>query len=376
MGKTKATTRKGSVILAVSDLHFGIRGTPALYGELRECLLPLLSDPKEEVRYLFFCGDVCDRKLSLNEEASKFLIKFMDEVATVCQGAGIVVRVIQGTVSHDLSQMDNFRMYEGRPGLDFRVLNTVTVETLPFGEVLYVPEEYMEDPNAYYSEFIEGRHYSMIFGHGTFSHVAHASQLQESERQIRTAPVFDVKEWSKLADLLVFGHVHSHSIHKNVVIPGSFTRWCFGEEKPKGFVKVVYGGPKDIKVSFVENAKAPKYSTLTLSDIGVGPKDSPEAVARAISAASKGAERTRVKLDDLEPATAEIVRGLFAKDQSVSVDVSARLRKEIEEEEKEEDEKYSFVTEGRLRPVEVVQKYIEETVGKKISVEEIEEILS
>jgi len=78
----------------------------------------------------------------------------------------------------------------------------------------------------------------------------------------------------------------------------------------------------------------------------------------------------------LEPATAEIVRGLFAKDQSVSVDVSARLRKEIEEEEKEEDEKYSFVTEGRLRPVEVVQKYIEETVGKKISVEEIEEILS
>ena len=167
--------------VAISDIHFG--GLPAkqLYNELRkEFLIPIHKMDKLDL--VVINGDLTDKKISLNDEHGRYLIKFMDDLVKICMGKGAKLRIVKGTRNHDLNQLNNFSYLETKKKLDFRIINSISEEELyPDFKVLFIPEEYMDDQKSFYAPYLKNN-YAMCFGHGTMEFQAFENQIIESEK--------------------------------------------------------------------------------------------------------------------------------------------------------------------------------------------------
>ena len=265
--------------LAIGDVHFGHPKTKHMFeNELPEVLTYIEEESKiltqDRISYIVLTGDFYDRKISLNEEASKMSKEFLDALVELCKTYDIKLRWLRGTKTHDFNQLDNFKHYQLYDDLDFRIITVVEEEELfPDVSVLWIPEEYMNDQDEYYKEFLdacdEDSKYDMIFGHGTWEHEAFTCQIQESERTIKGSPVFRIQDWvDKVYGPILFGHIHTHNIYRDkIYYSGSFSRWCYGEEKPKGFLDIRYDVQEcEHEITFIENENALQYTTVKLSD--------------------------------------------------------------------------------------------------------------
>ena len=100
--------------------------------------------------------------------------------------------MIQGTKSHDLNQLQIFKHYEDDEDLDFRIIETVQDEEILGLKVLYVPEEYPENSDEYYSAYKQNK-YNIMFAHTTFDFVAQPGQIEISKKDTHTAPGYDME---------------------------------------------------------------------------------------------------------------------------------------------------------------------------------------
>lgn len=218
----------------ISDVHFGCMPTDRLIKELRsEFLYKLKMLPRVDI--LFIQGDVYNHELSLNSKDAKASLEFLDEVTDICK----CVRAIKGTRNHDHEQLRNLKFLDKK--VDFRIIETVQIEYIKGCKILYLPEEYMEDPDEYYEDYfnVEDDTYDYIIGHGMIDKMAFNNY--NSEKHIKTAPVYSSKQLSRIcAGPVSLGHVHSAYHWRNIFYTGSFTRWCQGEELPKGFAITIY----------------------------------------------------------------------------------------------------------------------------------------
>ena len=60
--------------------------------------------------------------------------------------------MVYGTESHESDQYGILDIYKMAKDLDFDVIYKVTEETIGDMNILYLPEEYMEDKSKYYEE--------------------------------------------------------------------------------------------------------------------------------------------------------------------------------------------------------------------------------
>jgi hypothetical protein len=185
--------------IVLADIHWGASDPDLLNHELNEVFFPYLEENANETDLVVLDGDLLHRKLSFNEKAAILCTKFMVKLVRTCHENNIKVRIIRGTRTHDFNQLENFKQLE--LDYDFRIYNTVDFEEIfPNVTALFLPEEYMENPNEYYKEFTENldaeTKYDLIFGHGTWDFASFEDQQQESERNIKGAPVFQYKEWA------------------------------------------------------------------------------------------------------------------------------------------------------------------------------------
>jgi hypothetical protein len=196
----------------------------------------------------------------------------MYELISCCEEIGTKLRVLKGTITHDHNQLDNFKHLEA-DATNFRIINNAEYEELMDDlHVLYIPEEYPEDQKEYYSQFfdtLEGGKYDFIFGHGTYEFEAFKCQVFESERPIKSAPVFSEKEFINYCNYSFFNHIHRRSSYKErIFYNGSFSRTAFGEEDPKGFHYIEYDPDKcKAVIKFIVNTDAPTYTTVHIDDI-------------------------------------------------------------------------------------------------------------
>ena len=107
----------------------------------------------------------------------------------------------------------------------------------------------------------------MIFGHGMVNEVAFVAKMQQSELTMQKAPIFKTDTLLDICEgPIFFGHIHkSQCIQDRFYYVGSFSRWVFGEEEPKGFFTVAYT-PRTHKydVEFVNNKLAKTYDTMVI----------------------------------------------------------------------------------------------------------------
>ena len=256
---------------SISDIHFGAKDPVKLYNELKNSFLNYIKD-LPVLDFVMITGDYYDKRISMDSEAARYSILFLSNLLQLSKEKGFVVRMIQGTKSHDNDQLRILEMLMAKNGhYDFKVIYTLSEETL-FDNLrfLYIPEEYMTDAEEYYKDkFHKDQRYDMIFMHGLVTDAAFVSEHQESEITSNKAPIF---ETSKLVSMslgaVISGHIHTPMVIKNkFYYTGSFSRWSHGEEADKGFNIISYSPVRgQCNVEFIKNIYAPEYTTLKIAD--------------------------------------------------------------------------------------------------------------
>lgn len=256
--------------IVIADIHFGAFNAHTLKSELDNVFLSHLKTLKK-INFIVIAGDYFDHKIYLNDRVSDYALSFMDSLINISKEYNCPIRIVYGTESHEVNQYNIFSMYENDPSLNFKIINTVTEEELLQDlHVLYIPEEYMSDKKEYYKEYFDNKEkYDYIFGHGVIQEVmTYTTKETETKKESsrKKVPRFTTAELLNMCKGQVyFGHYHiSTNIADKVFYVGSFSRWIFGEDEPKGFYELTCDISKGkYTQKFIENTFAQKYTTYT-----------------------------------------------------------------------------------------------------------------
>jgi len=364
--------------LVVGDLHFGIKDSKRLYDELS-----IVKDyiANNDLDLLLLNGDYFDCKLSLTESAAFYAVSFFHELIKLVKEKNLIFRMIQGTRSHDLNQLNMFKSYENDLNLDFKIIETVTEEDIKGLHVLYLPEEYPENSSEYYAPYRE-KVYNIIFGHGTWDFVAQPGQIEQSLKDTHSAPVFIWKEWKETIPngFITFGHIHGRNTYGNKIFyPGSFTRWNFGERSEKGFLVFDYDlDNKTYKAEYVNNTIAPKYDVFAVKDLGLD-LDTVDAgtVKDAITSYITESDNYRIDLSGLSTDKINILKKYFMDKPNIKIEVREDKTPFLRESEQLKTfEKYHYITKKELPINETIKRYCEEDLGVNLDIKVINEIIA
>ena len=369
----------------IADIHFGALPVERLYNEL-ELFLDFIE--KKSLDFIVILGDWFDKKINLNSKDAKYSTVFFERICQICIDNDIKLRIIQGTESHDNSQLEVLEILAKNKPVDFKVFYEVTEEELfPDFNVLYVPEEYINSIDEKYGKYMNKK-YDMIFGHGMIQEVKFAALIQSSETTMKKAPIFKSK---MLCDMcygpIFFGHIHTKDIFNDrLYYVGSYSRWKFGEEEDKGFYYVKYeNDTKEFEAKFIVNDKAMKYDTIEIYEKESGfYKLNTENQIKYIQNLIQSFEYDFLRLQFYIPQGYEnenllinMVNESFGKYKNLKLDfkVNSKIKSKREVEEKINLllDKYGFIFDNKLDTYTKINKFILEKYNKDISVEKIKE---
>lgn len=248
--------------VTIADIHFGAIPANKLYDELKSTFIKYIKN--HHVDMVVIAGDFYNSLMSLNSPSALSATQIISDIIESAKENNIrYIRIIEGTLSHDNFQIKQFSIFEKIDGIDFKIITEITTEVIEGMKFLFIPEEYGKSMNEYkYFLDVPKKYYDMIFGHGMFKETSFES---DDENRISTSVIWDSKLLASICKgPVIFGHIHtSQIIRKNIYYCGSFSRWSYGQEEPKGFYIFIYE-PKSHKYlyDFIENKKADKYDTI------------------------------------------------------------------------------------------------------------------
>ncbi|MMZ42087.1 hypothetical protein D1872_36040 [compost metagenome] len=338
--------------------------------------------------YIVIAGDYFDSKLSMNSKAAKYGLKFFTMILELCEEKGAKLRVIKGTESHDNKQLDILRVMGTASKCDVRIIESVETEQLfPDFNVLYIPEEYMEDKDAYYAPYFEQR-YQLIVGHGLVNEALPFAVTQESESTMSKAPILDLDTMLSICDgYIYFGHIHkSITIKERFRYINSFSRWAFGEEEDKGFC-IYYYEPesKTARNEYIVNKYARRYDTIEVicnPESESSEKEQIEYLLRLANSMVKDYLRMEVTIPEEHPNPALItnmINETFQRHRNIKIKLinNGKLRKEKEVHEKIKKllDTYDFVFDKKALPEEKLSKFIKIRYNKEINIDKMKRYL-
>ena len=369
----------------IADIHFGALPVERLYNEL-EIFLDFIE--KKSLDFIVILGDWFDKKINLNSKDAKYSTVFFERICQICIDNDIKLRIIQGTESHDNSQLEVLEILAKNKPVDFKVFYEVEEEELfPDFNVLYVPEEYINSIDEKYGKYMNKK-YDMIFGHGMIQEVKFAALIQSSETTMKKAPIFKSK---MLCDMcygpIFFGHIHTKDIFNDrLYYVGSYSRWKFGEEEDKGFYYVKYeNDTKEFEAKFIVNDKAMKYDTIEIYEKESGfYKLNTENQIKYIQNLIQSFEYDFLRLQfyisqgyENENLLINMINESFGKYKNLKLDfkVNSKIKSKREVEEKINLllDKYGFIFDNKIDTYKKINKFILEKYNKDISVEKIKE---
>jgi UDP-2,3-diacylglucosamine pyrophosphatase LpxH len=256
-------------ILQISDLHLGHRHTPTQH--IIDNLNEAIPNHAEfgQIDLLLITGDVFDDLLSL-PDTNVFIIRlWITRVLRLCKKYDVVLRVLEGTPSHDWKQSKLFTHLNELIGIgaDVHYADTLSIEYIERFDltVLYCPDEWKPTCDEIWADvraLLNAHHCEQVdiaLVHGAFEHQLPPQARLNTHR---------IERYCSITRYLVFiGHIHFHSVNERVVCPGSFDRLAHGEEKAKGYIKATLYPSGTYEVMFIENKNAYCYRTINGCDL-------------------------------------------------------------------------------------------------------------
>ena len=362
-------------IAEIADIHFGVSTslTNKLYTNLENNFINKLKELNPNI--IAICGDLFDSKLSLNSAESTCASLFIHRLKREFKDTLIIL--IKGTTSHDLNQLDSFK---GLVDDNFRIYDTVSEDYYNDSfRMLIIPEEYYPDKSVYEKYFKTSEKYDWCLFHGLFNFAgSYALQSGNKFNKISFSPD-DFKDC--VFGKIVGGHIHDPLEKENVQYCGSFERWKHGEEKIKGLRFHVFDtdSKKVLEYIFIENKDAQTFVTIPFSEV-----DATDLVklTKFLKEKSEGLTSLRIKIcktDDIsEEETKNLVSACLKFDNVVlTKDSKITPRKNDEDNLKKSEERKKRIKEyDGLTFNQITIKYAEKMLCKKISEENIYEVLS
>ncbi len=261
-------------VASFSDLHLGHRrnDTHVMIEALDESILK--SGLLKRIKLLFLAGDVFDRLLELNHPAIHEVDRWIWRLFKACERAGVILRVLEGTPSHDRHQSQRFVTVHEVSGsqCDFRYVDQIEIEFIEkLGvSVLYIPDEISPAgthvTKAVVESLLESRGIEQVdlaCMHGFFKY--------QLPYDVKETAYHDEDFYQTIVKYWIFiGHVHNHTRRGKIVAQGSHDRLTHGEEEPKGFVEASVGNPQGDQCFFIENKMAHTYMTIQCYEMDVG----------------------------------------------------------------------------------------------------------
>ena len=256
-------------IASISDIHVGHPRTPTAHilDNLYKAFPNNESTAKLDV--IFIAGDFFDRLLKFPDPDIPEIELWILYMLRMAAQHDIVIRVLEGTPSHDWKQSSVFERINTNAniGCNLKYVSDLRIETIPEldSTILYIPDEWGDSTESSLSQVQElmtakGLNrvdYAIMHGH--FPH-----QLPEVAR---TKKVHNTEAYLRLVDKLIFiGHDHHFSVHERIISHGSFDRLGHGEEAPKGHIRAVVKSRDNYRITFVENKGAKIYKTIDVKD--------------------------------------------------------------------------------------------------------------
>lgn len=371
-------------LLVIGDIHFGYYPAELLYKEFEL----VINNITKDIDVVFIAGDYFDTKLSLSSKHSIYAIKTFCDILDKCEQTNTKLRMIRGTASHDPeNQLVNLSSIAKSSKVDFKLYLTVGEEELfPDFNVLYVPEEYMENKDEYYKEFFNKK-YQCIIGHGMFEET---NYVTNKTLNMKKYPVFNSAFIEKICDgPIIFGHIHkSQKIRNRIMYTGSFTRSRYGEEEDKGFIISTYeteNNSTDFK--FIVNDKATKFDTVSILDtseiFSLLLNEQIQFIKEMISTYKKDKLRIKINIPknyDNTKVFIDSVTTVFGNMENVDIVILDNTKEETKQKTKEIVDKlmlkYNFIFDKSISYEEKIQQFIYNKKGEKIDLENIRKIIN
>lgn len=244
----------------IGDLHLGHNRTPTEHtiASLKMWLGGVLN----RIKVLFFTGDVFDKLISYPSHDAVIITLFIKWVLNECSMRNIVVRVLEGTRSHDWEQSHMFVTMNS--SVNVKWIREVSIEYIPVLDmhVLYVPDE----ANRWCKDTLEQVHKLLIkhklsecdiaMMHGVFKY--QLSLLPDTHNQAEYEAI--------VKHNIYIGHIHTRIVSGKVQPPGSFERLAHNEEELKGAILATYDG-STVTNEFIPNATAYPYISINVADV-------------------------------------------------------------------------------------------------------------
>lgn len=270
----------------VSDIHLGHPRNSAR--DIVKNLIVAFPDNAKtaDLDILYLAGDVFDRLLSLPHDDVGDIDMWFVYLLRLCAKHDIVLRILEGTPSHDWKQSNRFCVMEKalNTGVDMQYVQKLSIEYMERFDIhiLYVPDEWQPETGKTYAEVVdlmkakglEQVDYAIMHGHFEY-------QLPK----VASGPRHDSAKYLALVKELIFiGHDHHHTSYERIHAQGSFDRLTHGEEESKGHLRATVRSNGERNVVFVENTGAKKFITIdcrcstveeTLVLVETGVKDLP-----------------------------------------------------------------------------------------------------
>jgi hypothetical protein len=256
---------------AVSDIHMGHARNPT--ASICKNFRREINNAEflRSIDLLLIVGDFYEKLLSNDSQDSMDSDVEISLLLRNCQRYGVVLRVVEGTRSHDRGQPRRFltnldkQRDAGLPLPDLQYFNTIHIEYIEsLGiHMLYVPDDMgntaqtLERVRELMSEMgLSQVDFAMM--HGFFPH-----QLGNIPEQAHL--VHDPQAYLALVRFLIFiGHVHTTSQYERIFAQGSFDRLAHNEEGPKGYLRAVVQPDGNFVMEFLENTGALIFKTIAV----------------------------------------------------------------------------------------------------------------
>lgn len=254
----------------ISDIHLYHNRVPT--ERMLRGLKKAFPDNREtgELDAIFIGGDLFDQTAHLDSDV-RAIEMWMADLLYICKRWNIVLRVLEGTPSHDRGQSAHFEIINDISGIgaDCKYVETLSVEHLDtLGiSVLYVPDEWRLDPEDTWADVkqclshanLQKVDYAVMHGLFEFQLPAHLNlPTHRSERYLDIVNRY-----------ISIGHHHAMRVEGRIFAQGSFDRLAHGEEGSKGHIRVLDQREPDRvgdEIVFVENAEATPFVTVDVPE--------------------------------------------------------------------------------------------------------------
>jgi DNA repair exonuclease SbcCD nuclease subunit len=250
-------------IAVASDIHLGHARNPT--ERIIKNLRAAFPDNAEtaELDMIVLAGDVFDTHLSLPDDVVTEIKVWVTYMLRLCKKHDILLRVLEGTPSHDWKQSKIFQSLNEVTGIgaDLKYVRNLSIEYEERHDMwlLFVPDEWTNSTETTLSQV-----HDLLRAKG-LTHVDYAFMHGQFEYQLPPhvkAQKHSSEEYLKIVKHLIFiGHVHIHSRYERIIAQGSFDRLSHGEEGPKGHVRAYRRGDES-DVVFFENEAALRFVTV------------------------------------------------------------------------------------------------------------------